>query len=520
MELYGQTAPAGAVNHFARGGTMTEQEFLNLKNGTDVRGTAIAGVENDPVTLTDEAVLAIAKAFFVWAAKKTGKPCPTVAVGHDSRLSADHICALVAEGVSSCGGNVILTGLSSTPSMFMLLQDGFGADVSVMITASHLPYQKNGLKFFAKDGGLEGADVAEILKIAAAGDFPAGKGSVTNKSYIEQYSADLVRKVREACGTDKPLAGKKILVDAGNGAGGFYVDLVLKPLGADTAGSQFLEPDGAFPNHIPNPENETAMQSVCAAVRKHRADFGIIFDTDVDRAGAVAPDGEEINRNRLIALISAILLEERPGAVIVTDSVTSDGLAAFIAKHGGVHRRFKRGYKNVINESKRLNAEGKYSPLAIETSGHAALKENFFLDDGAYLVTRLLIALAKCAKEGKDLMALIADLPEPAEAGEVRLKFTPGCDFKTLGAGVIADFTKYAESCPHLTLAPDNCEGVRVNFDKEHGNGWALVRMSLHEPIMPINAESNDVGGNAKIKAELYAFLSKYDFLDTENLKK
>ena len=520
MELYGQTAPAGAVNHFARGGTMTEQEFLNLKNGTDVRGTAIAGVENDPVTLTDEAVLAIAKAFFVWAAKKTGKPCPTVAVGHDSRLSADHICALVAEGVSSCGGNVILTGLSSTPSMFMLLQDGFGADVSVMITASHLPYQKNGLKFFAKDGGLEGADVAEILKIAAAGDFPAGKGNVTNKSYIEQYSADLVRKVREACGTDKPLAGKKILVDAGNGAGGFYVDLVLKPLGADTAGSQFLEPDGAFPNHIPNPENETAMQSVCAAVRKHRADFGIIFDTDVDRAGAVAPDGEEINRNRLIALISAILLEERPGAVIVTDSVTSDGLAAFIAKHGGVHRRFKRGYKNVINESKRLNAEGKYSPLAIETSGHAALKENFFLDDGAYLVTRLLIALAKCAKEGKDLMALIADLPEPAEAGEVRLKFTPGCDFKTLGAGVIADFTKYAESCPHLTLAPDNCEGVRVNFDKEHGNGWALVRMSLHEPIMPINVESNDVGGNARIKAELYAFLSKYDFLDTENLKK
>ena len=499
---------------------MTEQEFLNLKNGTDVRGTAIAGVENDPVTLTDEAVLAIAKAFFVWAAKKTGKPCPTVAVGHDSRLSADHICALVAEGVSSCGGNVILTGLSSTPSMFMLLQDGFGADVSVMITASHLPYQKNGLKFFSKEGGLEGSDVADILKIAAAGNFPSGKGSVTKKSYIEKYAADLVEKVRRACGSDKPLAGKKILVDAGNGAGGFYVDLVLKPLGADTTGSQFLDPDGSFPNHIPNPENETAMGSVCAAVVKNKADFGIIFDTDVDRAGAVAPDGEEINRNRLIALISAILLEERPGAVIVTDSVTSDGLAAFIAKHGGVHRRFKRGYKNVINESKRLNAEGKYSPLAIETSGHAALKENFFLDDGAYLVTRLLIALAKCAKEGKDLMALIADLPEPAEAGEVRLKFTPGCDFKTLGAGVIADFTKYAESCPHLTLAPDNCEGVRVNFDKEHGNGWALVRMSLHEPIMPINVESNDVGGNAKIKAELYAFLSKYDFLDTENLKK
>ncbi len=497
---------------------MTEQDFMKLKNGTDVRGTAIAGVEGDPVTLTDEAVLAIAKAFCTWAAQKTGKRRPVIAVGHDSRLSADRISALVADGVTACGGDVILTGLSSTPSMFMLLQDDFGADASVMITASHLPYQKNGLKFFVKEGGLEGADVGEILALAAKGEFPAGAGGITEKSYLQKYSADLVQKVRAACGKERPLAGKRILVDAGNGAGGFYVDLVLKPLGADTAGSQFLEPDGRFPNHIPNPENEAAMQSVCAAVVKNKADFGIIFDTDVDRAGAVAPNGEEINRNRLIALISAILLEERRGAYIVTDSVTSDGLASFIAAHGGVHHRFKRGYKNVINESKRLNAEGKYSPLAIETSGHAALKENYFLDDGAYLVTRLLIALAKCAEAGKDLMALIADLPEPAEAAEVRLTFAPGCDFKALGAGVIEDLKTYAQTSAHLALAPDNYEGARVNFDGAHGDGWALVRMSLHEPIMPINVESNERGGNKRIMRELYGFLSKYPFLNTRPL--
>ncbi len=507
------------IDNIVRGGIMTEQEFLNLRNGTDVRGTALAGVENDPVTLTDEAVLAIAKAFFVWAKNKTGLERPTLAVGHDSRLSAEHLCRLVTEGYTSCGGDVIETGLSSTPSMFMLLQDDFGADVSVMITASHLPWQKNGLKFFAKDGGLEGSDVADILRIAAKGDFPSGTGRVTKKRYLDKYAADLVEKVRRAVGSDKPLAGKRILVDAGNGAGGFYVDLVLKPLGADTTGSQFLDPDGRFPNHIPNPENETAMQSVCAAVVKSHADFGIIFDTDVDRAGAVAPDGEEINRNRLIALISAILLEEKKG-VIVTYSVTSAGLAAFIRAHGGVHRRFKRGYKNVINEAKRLNAEGQYSPLAIETSGHAALKENYFLDDGAYLVTRLLIALAKRAREGKDLMSLIADLPEPAEAAEVRLSFTPGCDFKTLGAGVIADFTKYAEETPGLSLAPDNCEGVRVNFAKDAGDGWALLRMSLHEPILPVNAESNEQGGSKRILRTLADFLSKYPFLNLDTLKK
>ena len=403
----------------------------------------------------------------------------------------------------------------------MLLQEDFGADASVMITASHLPYQKNGLKFFVKEGGLESEEVSEVLRIASSLSLPedAGKAEGERRSYLEKYAADLVEKVRKATGEEKPLSGKRILVDAGNGAGGFYESLVLKPLGADTTGSQFLEPDGNFPNHIPNPENAQAMQSVCEAVKLNHADFGVIFDTDVDRAGAVSPTGEEINRNRLIALISAILLEEQKGAYIVTDSVTSDGLSSFIASRGGVHHRFKRGYKNVINESKRLNAEGKYSPLAIETSGHAALKENYFLDDGAYLVTRLLIALAKAAKEGKDLMQLISDLPEPAEAKEIRLNFTPGVDFKSLGGTVIEELKRAAEKEPHLSLAPNSYEGVRINFDKAHGDGWALVRMSLHEPIMPVNAESNSAGGVGTILKELHALMQKYDFLDVEKLK-
>lgn len=495
------------------------QDLYKLKNGTDIRGTAIAGVENDPVTLTDEAIERISKAFYVWTAKRTGKN-PAIAVGHDSRLSAEHIVSVVERAITSCGGNVFLTGLSSTPSMFMLLPSDFGADASIMITASHLPYQKNGLKFFTAEGGLEGRDITDLITLATEGNFPAGKGKAVKKDYLKQYAKGLVKMVRSACGEEKPLAGKRILVDAGNGAGGFYVDEVLKPLGADTTGSQFLEPDGAFPNHIPNPENAEAMKSVSRAVVRHRADFGIIFDTDVDRAGAVAADGEEINRNRLIALISAILLEEQRGAYIVTDSVTSDGLAAFIKKHGGVHHRYKRGYKNVINESKRLNAEGKYSPLAIETSGHAALKENYFLDDGAYLVTRLLIALAKCAKAGKNLTDLIADLPEPKEAAEVRLYFTENCDFKALGAGLIHELKQYVEDKPHITPAPDNHEGIRINFDKDHGDGWVLVRLSLHEPILPVNVESNKEGGNALILSELYSFFAGYNFLDLQPFKK
>lgn len=501
---------------------MSVKNWEQLKSGSDVRGTAIEGVAGEPVNLTDEAVGAIVKAFLFRLSAALGKKKLTVAVGHDSRLSAKRISDCVLGAVTDSGCDAVFTGLSSTPSMFMLLKEkSFAADASVMITASHLPFNKNGLKFFTQEGGLEGKDISEILRLAAEGKAleAAAAGSVRNVGYLDDYSQNLVRFVREKTGKEKPLAGKKIIVDAGNGAGGFYVDKVLKPLGADTEGSQFLDPDGRFPNHIPNPENKQAMQAISDQVKKVQADFGIIFDTDVDRAGAVDSKGEEINRNRLIALISAILLSEKKG-VIVTDSVTSDGLTAFIEKCGGKHCRYKRGYKNVIDKSKELNAAGEYSPLAIETSGHAALKENYFLDDGAYLVTRILVSLAKLADEGKDISDLIKDLPEPKEAAEVRLSFKEGCDFKALGGGVIEDLKKIAAETEGLSLAPDNYEGVRIVFSKDEGDGWALVRMSLHEPIMPINFESNSVGGGRIIAQKLAKMLEGYPFLNSDNLKK
>lgn len=495
---------------------MNMQDWMKLKNGTDVRGVASEGVEGEKINLTDEVVTKLAAAFYAWILHKTGKQTARIAVGHDSRISASRLLSCVTKGIIACGGDVIVTGLSSTPSMFMLLQkERYACDGSIMLTASHLPFNKNGLKFFVPEGGLESDDVTEVLKTAAEGAFPSGMGAVFEQPFLDEYAADLVNFMRRSTGEDTPLAGLRILVDAGNGAGGFYAEKVLKPLGADTTGSQFLAPDGNFPNHIPNPENKTAMASVCRAVVENHADFGIIFDTDVDRAGAVDKDGKEINRNRLIALISAILLEEEKGAYIVTDSVTSDGLAQFISEHGGVHHRFKRGYKNVINEAKRLCAEGKNAPLAIETSGHAALKENYFLDDGAYLVTRLLVSLAKLKKEGKDLSSLIKDLPMSKEEAELRPTFlNPDSDFKTMGKRIIEELTSDMGTLSYVTLAPDNHEGVRMNFDKAHGDGWILVRMSLHEPILPVNAESNSLGGCKMLMQELYRHLKKYDFLN------
>jgi phosphomannomutase len=252
----------------------------------------------------------------------------------------------------------------------------------------------------------------------------------------------------------------------------------------------------------------------------NKADLGIIFDTDVDRAGAVDKNGKEINRNRIIALMASIVLEEHPGSIIVTDSITSDELKVFIEeKLGGVHHRFKRGYKNVINEALRLNNEGRESRLAIETSGHGALKENYFLDDGAYLIAKILIKAARLKREGKTIDMLLSELEEPAEAKEFRLNIREK-DFKQYGNRIIAELGEYAESQDGWTVVPDNYEGIRISFDENKGDGWFLLRLSLHDPLMPLNIESRLNGGIKLIAAKIHNFLSHYSELDIQAVKK
>lgn len=174
----------------------------------------------------------------------------------------------------------------------------------------------------------------------------------------------------------------KIIVNAGNGSGGFFTWDVLDKLGADTFGSLHLRPDGMFPNHIPNPEDKIAMSMTRAAVLENAADLGIVFDTDVDRSGVVDSKGNPINGDRLIALMSSIVLREYPGTTIVTDARTSMGLTRFITARGGHHCLYRVGYRNVIDKGVQLNEEGIETHLMMETSGHGALKENYFLDDG------------------------------------------------------------------------------------------------------------------------------------------
>ena len=494
------------------------KDIMKLQNGSDIRGIACEGVEGENVNLTEEAGNLIGGGFVRWLAQKKGKAVEElrIGIGHDSRITADSLFAAAAKGIVATGAKVYDCGLVSTPSMFMTtVFDEFAFDGSIMITASHLPFNRNGYKFFDRDGGLEHDDITKVLEIASGLEIvDSDLSGVEKADSISVYCDFLREKIKNSIKADnfeKPLEGLHIVVDTGNGAGGFFVEKVLNPLGADTTGSQFLEPDGTFPNHIPNPENKQAMAAIKAAVLNNKADLGIIFDTDVDRMSAVLPNGDEVNRDAIIAMMAAIIAEDYPGGTIVTDSVTSDRLTCFIESIGMKQHRFMRGYKNVINESIRLNKEGIVSPLAIETSGHGALSENYFLDDGAYMAVKLLIALAKAAKQNKALASFIEKLEKGFEEREYRFKIN--CeDFKAYGKNALAAFEERAKAKGY-DIAPNSYEGIRITFNTEDVQGWLLLRMSLHDPQMPLNIEGVREGDCDKLFNIVNELLDGFDKL-------
>ncbi|MDQ8820995.1 phosphomannomutase/phosphoglucomutase [Streptococcus ruminantium] len=493
-----------------------------LQNGSDIRGIAIA-TDEYAVNLTTQAIQNIVRGLIQWLlqdpelAQTYQQGQLTIGIGRDSRLSGPDLVSTFTEEAVRLGIQMIDFGIATTPALFMSTQyPQFKCHAGVMITASHLPYYFNGIKIFSANGGAEHDDIDFILSHYE--DLPSSRlGSVTQADLMTPYAQDLVTKIRQACkGQEKPLSGLKIIVDAGNGAGGFFAGKVLAELGADTTGSQFLDPDGTFPNHIPNPDNKEAMESIRQAVLKQGADLGIIFDTDVDRAALVTKSGSILNRNNLIAVLSQIILAEHPGTSIVTNSPTTEHLKVFIEGLGGKQIRYISGYRNVINKALETNKAGIDCQLAIETSGHAAFKENYFLDDGTYVAAKILMLLPKLQAQGQSLDDLIAQLKQPVETQEVRFKLESP-DYRKLGEQVIAALRQ--TQFEGFTFNPENEEGVRFDLTAPYGEGWLLLRMSLHEPLLVLQVENDQAGHIPAVLQTISTFLDKYPTVNQEKLK-
>jgi phosphomannomutase len=204
---------------------MKLEEWKKLQNGSDIRGLALAGGAGESPDLTTDVAETLGKSFAAWL-RDQGLEHPRVTVGMDSRITGPMLKEAFSKGLTALGVNVLDCGLASTPAMFMTtIDDKLEVDGAVMMTASHLPYNRNGMKFFTSRGGFDKRDIDDLLHIAAAGDFPepGPTGTIHEIDFISDYAAFLVRTIREGVQDpvrhEQPLAGFKIIVDAGNGAG-------------------------------------------------------------------------------------------------------------------------------------------------------------------------------------------------------------------------------------------------------------------------------------------------------------
>ncbi|XP_027099555.1 uncharacterized protein [Coffea arabica] len=516
-------------------------KIRRLQNGSDVRGVALEGEKGRTVDLTPPAVEAIAESFGEWVVERLEKEKTNgsvenvrVSLGRDPRISGASLSAAVFAGLARAGCLAFDMGLATTPACFMsTLLPPFMYDASIMMTASHLPYTRNGLKLFTKKGGLTSLDVEEICYRAArkyanrlAKVSTALRNPPKRVDFMSTYAKhlrDIIKeRVNHPLHYDTPLQGFQIIVNAGNGSGGFFTYDVLDRLGADTFGSLHLNPDGMFPNHIPNPEDKTAMALTRAAVLENKADLGIVFDTDVDRSGVVDSSGNPINGDKLIALMSAIVLKEHPGTTIVTDARTSMALTRFITDRGGQHCLYRVGYRNVIDKGVQLNKDGMETHLMMEITGHGALKENHFLDDGAYMVVKIIIEMVRMKLEGSGdgIGSLIKDLEGPLESAELRMNVISEPRFaKAKAIEAIETFRNYVEEGQLPGWDLDSCgecwvsDGCLVDTndtpaavdahmyrakvsDKDNAElGWVHLRQSIHNPNIAVNLQSNVPGG-------------------------
>ncbi|KAJ0726177.1 putative phosphotransferase (phosphomutase) [Helianthus annuus] len=515
-------------------------QIKRLQNGSDVRGVAVEGEPGRKVNLTPPAVEAIAESFGEWVidglVKEKGRPSEDVRVslGRDPRISGGLLSVAIFSGLGRAGCITYDMGLATTPACFMsTVLPPFSYDASIMMTASHLPYTRNGLKFFTKKGGLTSPEVEEICNKAAlkyanrlTKVSTLLKTTPTRVDFMSVYAKHLRDIIKERVNHpdhyDTPLQGFQIIVNAGNGSGGFFTFDVLDKLGADTFGSLNLTPDGMFPNHIPNPEDKVAMSVTRTAVLETSADLGIVFDTDVDRSGVVDKDGNPINGDKLIALMAAIVLKEHPGSTIVTDARTSMALTRFITDRGGHHCLYRVGYRNVIDKGVQLNEDGVDAHLMMETSGHGALKENYFLDDGAYMVVKIIIEMVRMKLEGSNegIGSLIKDLEEPLESVVLRMDIlSEPKHAKAQAVEIIETFKTYVQegrlagweldACGDCwvsdgclvdsndTPAPVDAQMYRAKVsNNENGQyGWLHIRQSIHNPNIAVNMQSSVLGG-------------------------
>ncbi|MBY8332191.1 MAG: phosphomannomutase/phosphoglucomutase [Pseudomonadota bacterium] len=433
-------------------------------------------------TLGPDDARAIGRGFATMLAEAGGSK---VAVGYDGRVSSPLLEHALIEGLTASGMDVVRIGMGPTPMLYYAEASADDVDGGIQITGSHNPANYNGFKMVFQGRPFFGADIQELGRRGAEGEWADGSGEVESRDVIDAY----IERMIEALNGVEPgvLDSLKVGWDAGNGAAG----PALEKLTARLPGEHhllFTEVDGNFPNHHPDPTVEENLEDLRKLVADKSLDFGVAFDGDGDRIGAIDGEGRVIWGDQLLMIYAEDLLARTKGATIIADVKASRALFDHVATHGGNPVMWKTGHSLIKSKMKETG-----SPLAGEMSGHVFFADEYYgYDDALYAGVRLMTAAARL---GRSVTQLRGAMPPMVNTPEMRFQVDESRKFAAIEeiAGRIAASDAVA----------DTTDGVRVTTD----DGWWLLRASNTQDVLVARAESESQEGLDRLVAQIDAQL-------------
>jgi phosphomannomutase len=444
-------------------------------NRTILREYDIRGIVGD--TLTEADAYALGRTF---AALARDEGARRVAVGRDGRTHSGMLQAALVRGLTEGGLDAVLIGMGPSPMLYFATYY-LDVDGGIQVTGSHNPADYNGFKLLLKGRSVFGAEIQDIGRRAASGHWSEGNGSTEEVDIREAYVNRLIEDF-----SGKPF---RIGWDAGNGAAGPILDMLVERLPGQHH-VIFSEVDGRFPNHHPDPTVESNLSDLKELVAREELDFGIAFDGDGDRIGAVDGRGRVIWGDQLLMILAEPVLKEQRGATIIADVKASQTLFDRVAELGGVPLMWKTGHSLIKSKMKETGA-----PLAGEMSGHIFFKHRWYgFDDALYAAVRLIEAVSE---SGKSLTALKDAMPPALATPELRFQVDESRKF------AIVEEVRNRLSLDGAKV--DATDGVRVSTSE----GWWLLRASNTQDVLVARAEAKDQDGLDRLVGQIDDQLAK-----------
>lgn len=400
-----------------------------------------------------------------------------VAVGRDGRLSSPALEAALVAGLAASGVDVVRIGIGPSPMLYHAA--AALADGGIQVTGSHNPADHNGFKMTHRARPVFGAAIRDLARCAAAGDWESGAGTISAADVLPGY----VRRVAAGC-TDALRIGW----DAGNGAAGPAIEQLVRLLPGEHH-LLFTDVDGHFPHHHPDPTEDANLADLRALVAARQLDFGVAFDGDGDRIGAIDGRGRVLRGDQILSILVAPVLRAHPGAAIVADVKCGTALFDRIAALGGRPVMWKSGHSNIKAMMREVDA-----PIAGEMSGHIFFGGDWLgSDDALHAAVRLIEAVAA---SGGSLAAQRDAMPATASTPELRFAVDPARK-----SAVVAEVAARLRAAGATV---DMVDGVRVAT----ADGWWLLRASNTEDLLTARAEAHDDAALARVIAQIDAQLA------------